>query len=911
MSAAFAEVVLRHKAGQIDAAAAGYQAILAEDPRHEGALCNLAVLEAGRGDLARAVALFKAAVALHPNDHEIWVNYANLLVRHGDLPGAEQAYRQAAAVQPKHAAAWLGLGRLLAAAGDNAGAADALGRAARLLPHLGEVQRELGVALGEIGRNDEALAALGTAIERDPLDGEAVFHRGRLLHQRGDLAEAADAYRLARDIVGDVPELLCNLGNVLNDLGRHAEALPLLEAAVDVRPDFAMAANNLGIALDALGQLEPAIAAFARAVAADPQLAGAAFNLGRALARGQRTEEAISWLKRAAALDPESAPPRVALASALTGANVLDEAAVQWQRAIDLAPDVSNYHAALGYVMVKLRRPAKALAAAERAIAGNPGAVDAYLVKSQAQRLTGDEAGAAETRRHAECMVESIPRDREQPIVDLLCLAGQHYHAGDFRNAARLYRRLLAIDPARDDARARLIDSTLSLCDWADYDGFTSGLLDAVRKDIAEARLRLDVFNLLALPIDNALLFDAARAKAQTLVREAGVTSPLVAPAAAAARPQRLKVGFALPYTYFHSMPFVLNGIIRRLDRARFEPIGYSVQPCDGSSFSRDFRPAFDSFRDLPLGAPAQAAAIIAADKLDLLIDTTGHTSVNCLDILAHRPAPVQAHYLGYGLTSGAEFVDYLITDRHFMPPEWARFCSERLVYLPDSFMATAKPPPAPGNVTRASEGLPEQALVLANFNHPCKLEPRMFGVWIRLLRAVPDAVLWLGGWAIATQDSLKRFAAEQGVDPARLIFAKILPQALHLSRLKLADLALDNLRHGGGVTSVDALWSGLPLLTVKGKTPAGRLGATLSHAVGLDDLVTETLEHYESMLMALAADRPRLAALKAQLAANLPRCALFDEQRYQRHIEAAFDLMWAHRGEPCSALPLVVTPLS
>src|SRR5262249_17802115 len=155
---------------------------------------------------------------------------------------------------------------------------------------------------------------------------------------------------------------------------------------------------------------------------------------------------------------------------------------------------------------------------------------------------------------------------------------------------------------------------------------------------------------------------------------------------------------------------------------------------------------------------------------------------------------PVQAHYLGYGLTSGADYVDFLITDRRFLPPEWAGFCSERLIYLPDSFMATAQAPFAPTQPNRAEEGLPEHGLVLANFNHPCKLEPRMFGVWLGLLERVPDAVLWLGGWAHATRDALSAYAARRGLAAERLVFARILSHAQHLARLGLADLALDNL---------------------------------------------------------------------------------------------------------------------
>jgi len=909
MTVGFAEAVLRHKAGQTDLAAAGYAEILAADPRHDGALCNLAVLEAGRGRLARAAELYSQALELRPRDGETLLNYANLLMRCGDAGLAESAYRRALEVQPGLGAAWFSLGRLLSDLGRHDEALEALDRAVHLLPNLVEARRERAIAMGEAGRVPEAVAALQAIAQADPLDGEAAFHEARLRHAQGDLSGAAQAYARARDVLGDVPEVLCNLGSVLNDLGRYGEAAAALQIAVAKRPAMATASNNLGIALDALGQTEEAIASYARAVEADPTLASAPYNLGRTLGRTGRRVEGTAWLKRAVSLDPAAPSIRVALASLLTDCNDIDEAAVHWQRATELAPGAATYHAALGYVLIRLKRPRKALRCAERAIELDPNLIDGYLVKSQAQRQTGDELAGAETRAVAERMVENTSRDPALLITHLFGLAGQCYHAGDFRGAARIYRRVLALDPSRDDVRARLIDSTLSLCDWTHYDAFVTELTETVRQDIAERLLRLDVFNLLALPVDNQLLFDAARSKAAALRALEGDPAPLAAPVPGGARPARLRIGFALPYTYFHSMPMVLKGIVEQLDRDRFETFGYSVQPCDGATFSRHFRPAFDTFRDIPLDDAAASAEIINRDGIDILIDTTGHTGINVLAVLAHRPAPVQAHYLGYGLTTGADYVDYLITDPRFMPPEWAGFCSERLVYMPDSFMATTRASFAPEPASRAAQGLPESGLVLANFNHPCKLEPRMVGAWMRLLREIPDAVLWLGGWAHDTRESLGRFADANGVARNRMVFAKILPHPAHMSRLRLADLALDNLHHGGGVTTVDALWAGVPLLTVKGATPAGRLGASLCHAVGVDDLVTDSLEAYTETGLALARDRKRLAAVRAKLAARLPTCALFDTARYRRGLEAALDLMWAHRGEPRGAPPLTVKP--
>ncbi|HYM32810.1 MAG TPA: hypothetical protein VEU47_16025, partial [Candidatus Cybelea sp.] len=363
-------------------------------------------------------------------------------------------------------------------------------------------------------------------------------------------------------------------------------------------------------------------------------------------------------------------------------------------------------------------------------------------------------------------------------------------------------------------------------------------------------------------------------------------------------RRDRIRVGYLLPYTTRQSMPLVLEPVVQRHDRTRFELFGYSLMACDKVPFSVAFRKHFDHFTDLVKVAPEIAAQRIYSDGIDLLIDTTGHTSVNWLEVLALQPAPVQAHYLGYSLTSGSKFIQYLITDKRFIPPEWKAYCTERLVYLPGSFMATRRADISDETPSRADFALPEDGFVFANFNHPCKFEPGIFDIWMRILGNVPNSVLWLGDWMHATRDNLRHEAERRGIDGSRLVFAKLLEHSKHLRRLALADLALDNRFHGGGVTTVDALWAGLPILTVAGASPAARLGATLCHAANMPELILSDFDEFERRAVELAKDPEQLGSIRQKLWRERTRCRLFDSDGYRRDLEAAYIAMWENYAD-------------
>jgi predicted O-linked N-acetylglucosamine transferase (SPINDLY family) len=316
---------------------------------------------------------------------------------------------------------------------------------------------------------------------------------------------------------------------------------------------------------------------------------------------------------------------------------------------------------------------------------------------------------------------------------------------------------------------------------------------------------------------------------------------------------------------------------------------------------------AFDRFVEIRTQSDEQAAKRIYEDEIDILVDLKGYTTHARPGIVALRPAPVQASYLGYPGTMGADFIDYLVADRIIVPPDEARDYSETLVLLPGSYQANDRSRRTAALRSRAELGLPEDAFVFCCFNQAYKILPAVFDVWARLLKAVPKSVLWMlegNPWA---RQNLIREAGRRGVAAERLVFAPYVTLEENLARLSRADLFLDTWPYNAHTTASDALWSGLPVLTCAGSTFASRVAASLLHAVGLPELVCGSLAEYESLALRLATEPERLRSLRESLARDRLAKPLFDTPEFARNIEKAYQAMWANfiSGKPRAMIRL------
>lgn len=357
--------------------------------------------------------------------------------------------------------------------------------------------------------------------------------------------------------------------------------------------------------------------------------------------------------------------------------------------------------------------------------------------------------------------------------------------------------------------------------------------------------------------------------------------------ARSAARPG-LRVGFLSCDFRDHPVGRIFLPLLEHLDRKKNEPYCYAFGPSDESELRRGIERCSAGFRDVDRLSDEDAAELIHADQVDILIDLTGWTGATRLGILASRPAPVQATWLGYPGTLGVEgLADFLIGDPFTTPPERAGGFAERIVHLPNFVLCTPRVPVAAAP-SRRQLGLPQDAVVFCSFATPYKINPPLFDTWCSILAAVPGSVLWVGGIGRAARLNLAEEAVSRGISPSRLIFAEwASTKANHIARLQAADIALDTYPYSCHSTALDILSASVPLVTLAGESMASRVAAAAIKAVGLQELVASDLGEYAEIAISLANDRSGLAAMKSRLRENLESSPLFDMPRFARDFES------------------------
>jgi protein O-GlcNAc transferase len=355
----------------------------------------------------------------------------------------------------------------------------------------------------------------------------------------------------------------------------------------------------------------------------------------------------------------------------------------------------------------------------------------------------------------------------------------------------------------------------------------------------------------------------------------------------------RIRVGYVSPDFREHLNAYLTSPIFRLHDREKFEIFCYSIHVGDGSQIRQRIESTAEHFRDVSHLSDRELAGLINVDGVSILVDLGGYTAFSRPGIFAHRPAPIQVSYLGFPGTMGAEYVQYRVTDPIATPAESVVFWDEQLVFLPDSFYIYDNSEElADALVERADYGISDQAVVFCCFHNYYKIDPDIFDIWMRLLKRVPESVLWLQGWNPIAVANLQREAESRGVSSDRLKFAHFESRERYIARFRLADLFLDTLVFNAMTTASDALWAGLPVITCPGKNLASRVAASLLTAIGLQEGIAFDLNDYENKAFELATNRDKLEALKAKLRDNRNVMPLFDTERQVRHLESAYEMM-------------------
>jgi predicted O-linked N-acetylglucosamine transferase (SPINDLY family) len=666
-------------------------------------------------------------------------------------------------------------------------------------------------------------------------------------HQAGRLQAAEQVYRQILQAEPDHADAMHLLGVVASQLGKHEVAVQCIRRAIALRGGVAAFHFNLGVALNEQGKTDEAVIAYRRAVELKPDYAEAHSNLGNALKYQRKLDEAVAAYRRALELKPDYALVHNNLGNVLKDQGKLREAVAAYRRALELKRDYAEAHNNLGIALVDEQKLDEAIGCYRRALELKPDYAEAHnnlgIALGEQEKL--DEAVACYRRA-----LELKPD-----------YAGAHNNLGNvlkdqgkLDEAVACYRRAVELAPDRPEIHSNLVYT--------------------------------QVFRLAS---DARTLYEEQRRWSRV---HADPLARFVEPHANDRSPdRRLRVGYVSPDFRSHPIGTFLLPLLESHDRQRFEIFCYASVRVPDAMTGR-CRVRADVWRDVLGLSDERVAGAIREDRIDILVDLTMHMADNRLLVFARKPAPVQVTYLAYCGTTGLDTMDYRLTDPYLDPPGREEpFYRERSVRLPETYWCYR-----PGIEAPPANGLPALETGQVSFgslNNFCKVSPATLAAWSRLLHVVPGSRLLLHAHAGSHRRRVRTFLAEQGVSPERLTLVDFLPMAEYFGVYRQIDVALDPFPYGGGTTTCDALWMGVPVVSLAGATAVGRGGLSILSNVGLAELAARDAEQYVEIAAALAKDLPRLSELRAGLRSRMQKCPLMDAPRFARNVEAAYREMW------------------
>ncbi len=679
-----------------------------------------------------------------------------------------------------------------------------------------------------------------TDTQRQPGD---ILQQGLAHHRAGHLEKAKALYQRVLEQEPRNFNALNLMGALLQETDPHA-ALRLLDQALTLNPQSFAVHFNRGLAFAKLERWDEALESYTAAAQRNPGAADIHGNRGVILFKMKRYGEALDCQTQALRLQPDFAAALVNRGNVLRALNQNDAALADYERAAALQPDLAEAHNNRAAVLTDLGKFPEALASYQKAVALRPDFIDALAGRSD--------------------ILLDLKRTDE---------------------AAKSYAELLAVKPDYPFAKGRRLLAKMSACDWSDLESLTA----EIRQDLRGGVPAAEPFGYQAISESESDLLRCAEIYA---ARTYPVQAARVTPGHRRST-GKIRLGYVSGEFRNQATSILMAEVWELHDQARFEIYAFDNGWDDNSNIRRRINAAFHEIVDISRMDDAAAATAVQTRDIDILINLNGYFGKERQAVFAMRPAPVQVNYLGFPGTLGADYFDYLIADRTVIPETSRRFYTERVVYLPQCYQANDRQRRISDKIfTRAELGLPQDGFVFCCFNNNYKITPRTFDSWMRILKAVDGSVLWLLEDTPVAARNLHKEATARGVAPERLVFAPRMVLADHLARHRAADLFLDTWPYNAHTTASDALWAGLPLLTLRGSTFPGRVAASLLTAAGLPELIAETVEEYEAMAVELAG-----APKQFRTALSHETCALFDTPVFTQALENTYAAMIARNA--------------
>lgn len=803
------------------------------------------------GHLNQAASIYLQILQIEPN-HPDTLHFLGLIDHQlGNYEIAVERINKALVFIPNFAEAHYNLGVVFKDQGNLDKAVFSFQKALSIQPNFAEAYSNLGVALQAQGKLDEAVNSYQKAVALKPGYAEAHYNLGVAFKDQGKLNEAVVSYQKAVSVNPGHAEAHYSLGRALKDHGQVAEAIASYQMAVSLAPDYAEVHYNLGNVLKDQGQLAEAVASYQKAVLAKPDYAEAHDNLGNAFQCQGQLLEAVASYQKALSLMPDYAQAHYNLGNALRDLGQLDNAIASYRRVLEINPDYAEAYTNLANILYDIGQQDEAIANFRRALQIKPDFAEAHYNLGNALQVTGQLSEPMASYRRA----LEIKPDYAEAYANLGSLV---YDMGQQDEAMAYFRRALEIKP--------------------DLASIHSNLLFAYNLQVNHVR---------AEALDEARSFgERAAQRAQPYSTWPSTPEPV----------RCLRVGLVSGDLGQHPVGYFLDSVLAALSARFSEKLRFYAYPSATrfDAVSERIKGICEGWRSA-VGLPDETLArLIHEDKIDILIDLSGHTDHNRLPLFAWKPAPIQVSWLGYFATTGVAAMDYLIADPWTLPEAEEPYFTEKIWRMPETRLCFT--PPEMDIDIAPLPTLVNGYVTFGCFNHLAKMNDTVVALWARILKTVPCSRLFLKAKALREASEQRsvigRFAAH-GVDADRLMMEGPEVREKYFSAYHKVDIALDPFPYTGGTTSVESLWMGVPVLTLAGASFLARQGVGLLMNAGLAEWVAVSADDYVARAVSRANDIQGLAILRSGLRHQVLASPIFDAPRFARHFEDTLRGMW------------------
>ncbi|MEP1768517.1 MAG: tetratricopeptide repeat protein [Sulfitobacter sp.] len=789
------------------------------------------------------------------------IRKAKSFERKGDLSQAFSVYHALCQKFPKNARAQKGYARVRSTQID---------KCKPILQSISQAyaQDQYAVALAQC---EQALLAFPQLESLWTLQGAAAFSLAYY-------ATAEMSFRQILKLNSNQPEAHANLAATQKAMGNLVEAVESYANALRLSPDHAGYLQSRGAILMSLGELDAARNDLLQSNQIAPEDTITLHNLGLVYHKMGQFHTAQEHLMTAVGLTPDNPDLLVDLASIYEDQNEYGRAIRTLETAVGLQPGHFAAEVNLGSAYLHVGNHQRALEHLNSAVDHNPANAQAYNNLSVVQFTM---QMFEEARQSCLLAIEHDPTHASA----YQNLGNVEQQLGHLRPAVEAYEKAVALDANLHAAQAQKLHFQAQMCDWAAFDEFDSSAKVLGIKGKAVAPWCLLGFE------DHP---ERQRLRSARYAAQWNARGPVERSNPKHRAQDRIRLCYVSSDIYDHATLFLLNGVLAHHDKSKFEVFVYCLNAPQRSAALEKLMLHVAHFRDVHAASDEEIVALAQRDSIDIAVDLKGYTKDARPGLFFAGLAPIQVNFLGYPGTMASECIDYIIADKTVLPPHLRPHYAEKIIYMPHSYQPNDNQREIASTPTsRATHGLPEDAVVLCCFNQSYKISPVEFDIWMRIMGKFPNTVLWLldcNQWA---KDNLRNGAKAQGVSPERLIFAPKLAQKDHLARHRCADLFVDTFNVNAHTTASDALWAGLPVITKPGLQFAARVSASLLNAVGMQELIAANEAQYEQLIVKLLANPSELAKATDRLRANLNYTPLFDTENYTKNLETGLKQVW------------------